>query len=114
MNVSVARGTLVILTQLFRDVWSCAGGSGNSRGYKNLPLQPTTSSKFHGTLLRCVLEFIERVEQFAIERVLSKDLVLNTPTVVSLLREKLLDFRSVTPSGGWHLAYGSECAELHL
>lgn len=47
-----------------------------------------------------VLEFIGRVELFAVERGQEKDLVLDAPTIVQLLWEKLLDFKRVTRTGG--------------
>lgn len=100
MNVRVPRATPIILTRtLFsRGAWSCADGNGNLRGC-GMSRTLIAQSKSPETLLQRAPEFIGRVKRFSIERDRDPDLVLDTQTVVHLLRETLLDFKSVTRNG---------------
>lgn len=100
MNVSMPSAALVVLTLLPRDAWSCAGGNGNLRSCRRRTLPLTARSESFEAFLQHALEFFGRVESFAVEQGLDTNLVLQTPTIVGLLREKLLDFKKVTHNGG--------------
>ena len=109
MNVSLSRAKRVSLTPFSRDAWNYASGSGTLRHCRGLLPHITAHSKPPPkSFPQRGLKFAGRLEEFANTQGQHKNDLLDTPTVVQLLREKLLDFgkitrggeRNMVPSGG--------------